>query len=288
MGGLAKRTTAAGLVAGAAAVLSLAGCTSGASAPGTAAAPPPAPPAYDYVLLLDRSDGPQDKAGSACDTLQRLATIVTTKVSERNDARSLLQAHASGTREMIGTLTLLEPARRGKVRPPPPRGGIEDSVEKHEKAVAKWEEERRQIEGAWQSLPGKLAETCRAKAGAVAYSPLFATLRSGLGECRKTKDLSCQVIFVTDLQENAESSICFAIWGKNKGCGDAKAARAPLPEPLDAQGAKVRICGLTQSHDAKGRLDTATLARVKDVWSKLVVNHSELTMEETCGNLPIE
>jgi hypothetical protein len=207
--------------------------------------------ARNYVLLLDRSDGVQgEKSLGGCDTLQKLADRIVKAVSEQNEARSVLQAYATGTRQSIGTVLILEPTHRRRIPTPPLPPSIENPPDKYNRAKANWEAKRLEIDEEWLAIPATLLRECRAKAAQTNFSPLFAALHSGLSECGKSK-LPCVLVFITDLQENAEPAIARAISSRTNA-GREGGDGASLPKPLDAHGATVRICGLTQSRSNQG------------------------------------
>lgn len=257
-----------------------------------------APPQRSYVVLVDRSDGIQDEEGHACDTVAQLVRSIV----DASDEGFILQVFATGTKDSIGVVPLGEtasvpPTSKAPIEPTEKDATMEKPFatlrKKYEAEKAEYECRLEAVRRRKLQVVDTASTACRKLATPVSYSPIYAALRSGLDECSKTPDVPCHVVFVTDLQETAEPSVCAAIFGRGAygrkgGCPVRSGAElGQLPSPIDARRARITACGLTQSRDAGRRLGADVVTRIKTVWTKLVGNASEFQMHETCANLSL-
>jgi hypothetical protein len=111
----------------------------------------------------------------------------------------------------------------------------------------------------------------------VGTSPLYLSVGEAVAELRRLgcgAQMPCTLLVASDLQEGAEPEIRARLAGRT----------ARLPQPIDATGLSVEVCGLGSTTDpAGGRLDATLRSRTEGVWTELVANAEHLVFQPTCG-----
>lgn len=231
-------------------------------------------------ILLDRSDGMQDDTGRACTRLTEIAAAVLD--SPARTRADDLTVYMTGTADDVQATRLWSTSltdlkcvadpMHGRTCPDPA------------------------VDTARAAAVEALDAACRTEAGPTAWSPLFRAVSERLGDLRqRCATRTCRLVVYSDLLEIQEGGICTAIHGaesynKRGACPPTGKGTTPppLPEPVDASGIDVVVCGLADS--AEGRRDRLTsdvAARIPTVWSGLITNPASFAVFNDCHGVSL-
>lgn len=220
-------------------------------------------PARRHAILIDASGSAKDVCGAAVGVARR----VLAETGEREEFR--LDVFATG-----GASTAAEPTQLKQFHLPAQRRVLEGK-----------EAARLKREG----LLEELGKRCGALA-TTDESPVYMGLKrvvEHLGAAGCGAGADCRLYVQSDLEENVTAAVRDALRGSRRGA-------AALPAPLENEGIRVSICGLSESNGQRagggtqrsrrrGRAgDVSRADRVREVWLRLFTHPDLVTVEPFC------